>query len=502
MKIVLTILLSLSIFCSIAQPVVISKKESAKKNLNQQELDKQYPETQEVGMALPASIPGAIRNALDKAMGPEKMEMLVVSSDLYLNKEGKIDYFIYNVRSSMWTIKNGQALTTSLVINQDSLNRIINQNLPEHLKSFISKRHAGQMSKISISSNFDAVVKPELRSKARIRHDSIVNNLFGSLDKLRNPGKKIVKKDSVIKGLDDALTAVDTLKIKDLYIENALLTSVPDVIYRFPNLEMLSLPDNDIEQVNIDMDRLPKLKHLNLSGNILSEGSVGISKNKSLKLLNLQRNIITDVPAAARNCKRLETLWLGRNKLTLLNDKSFRKMKRLRDVNFYKAGIASLPAGVKKMKRLEVLDLYYNNLEALPVSVTQLKRLTHLAVANNQLTALPERINKLKRLNVLYAHHNRLSKLPAKITRLNNLVVLDLGFNWFTNFPGELTQFTSLQDLDLSSNNFTEFPTELLSVKRLNKLFLRGNPFLQDDREVKYGPQFSQLKNKNIEVFY
>ena len=76
MKIVLTILLSLSIFCSIAQPVVISKKESAKKSLNQQELDKQYPETQEVGMGLPASISGAIRNALDKAMGPEKVEML------------------------------------------------------------------------------------------------------------------------------------------------------------------------------------------------------------------------------------------------------------------------------------------------------------------------------------------------------------------------------------------------------------------------------------------
>jgi Leucine-rich repeat (LRR) protein len=502
MKIVLTqflLLLSMTVF---AQPVVKSKKEAQKSNLNPTELDKLYPETQELGIGLPASFTGAVRKALDQAMGPEKLEMLVVSSDLYLNKEGRIDYLLYNVRSNMWAAKNGVVFTTTIVINEDSLNHIVNQNLPEQLKDFVSKRHVGQMSKISVSNNFDVVVKPELRSKARVRHDSIVNSFFSRVDKPAGAGVKIVKKDSVIKGLNDALAALDTSKIKELYIENALLVSVPDVIYRFPNLEILSLTDNDIESVNIDMGRLRKLKHINLSGNILSEGNVRISANQSLRLLNLQRNIIKDVPDAVRNCKRLEILWLGRNRLTLLHNKSFRKMRRLKDLNLYKAQLADIPGGIKKLKRLEVLDLYHNDLEVLPVSVTRFRRLTHLAIANNRLSALPERIHKLKRLNVLYAHHNHLSKLPGTIVKLKYLQLLDLGYNWFTDFPAELTAFTNLAELDLSSNNFTDFPEELLRISNLDKLYLRGNPFLTEDKETRYGQRLGLLKDKKIEVFY
>ncbi|WP_229213701.1 leucine-rich repeat domain-containing protein [Dyadobacter psychrotolerans] len=498
MKIVLTFALLLLTRYASAQLVVLSEKESVKKNLTVKELDKQYPEGQELGLEVPRSIYDAIRNALDVVMGPKKVEKLTVASSLYLNNEGKIDYLIYNFGGNMWVVENGKAVLRKPDFNQDSLSRIISENLPAQLAGFISKRHIGEKSKLNLYSNF-TISASELKSKAVAQNDSIVGSM---LSKLKGTEKVIVKKDSVIKGLDAALASVDTLKIKTLYLERALLKSVPDVIYRFPNLEMLSLLDNDLEEVNINMSRLPKLKHLNLSGNILSENSIKISSNKTLQLLNLQRNIIHDIPFAVKNCKKLETLWLGRNKLSALSDRSFGKMKRLRDLNLYKARIASLPGGVKKMRRLEVLDLYYNNLEKLPGSVTKLKRLTHLAVANNQLTVLPEKLNKLKRLNVLYAHHNHLSKLPANIVKLNNLLILDLGFNWFTDFPSELTRFASLQDLDLSSNNFTEFPVELLSVQRLNKLFLRGNPFLQDDREVKYGPQFSQLKSKNIEVFY
>ncbi|REA61594.1 leucine-rich repeat domain-containing protein [Dyadobacter luteus] len=501
MKIVLTMLILLVALINVAQPVVKSKAEVRKSKLSISELDKHYPdlETDEVFKRVPASLNLAITKALNEAMGPTKVENLLVSSDLYLNKDGNIDYLIFDAfLANVWTVKNGKAQPAVISFNKDSVSHIISQNLSEYVKGFISKRNIGKKSKITILSEFNGFIAPELRSKAQVQHDSIIN----SFEALRGSKKVAVKKDSVVNGIQDALLVVDTLKIKQLYIENSLLKSLPDLIYRFPNLELLSLMDNDIEQVNIDMSKLRKLKNLNLSGNILTVDSVHLSRNKTLQILNLQRNVLQDVPAIVKNCKRLETLWLGRNPLSAINDKSFRRMKRVKNLNLYKTEMGMLPNGVKKLKRLEVLDLYRNNLTMLPSSVCQLKKLTHLAIAYNHLTSLPDRMNRLKRLNVLYAHHNWLSKLPPSMVKLKNLQIIDLGYNWFTDFPEVLTTFSNLDELDISANNLTEFPKDLLGIKKLNKLHLRGNPFLTEDREVKYGEQFGLLKSKNIEVFY
>jgi Leucine-rich repeat (LRR) protein len=108
----------------------------------------------------------------------------------------------------------------------------------------------------------------------------------------------------------------------------------------------------------------------------------------------------------------------------------------------------------------------------------------------------------MKRVHTIYAHHNHLSKLPERITRMQSLRIVDLGFNWLTTFPNQLVAFTNLVELDLSANNFPDFPVQLLEIRKLDKLHLRGNPFLGEDAERKYSEQLSQLKKKNIEVFY
>lgn len=496
MKIIIFILFSLTGISLVAQPVVLNPLTIKQQSTDNKALDKQYPGDPEVGLEIPHSIFFKIKDIYGKALGTDIRKKMYFNTTLYFNDQGRIDFWKYEVdERGRMVIINGERNEKSK-LNSDSLYRVVDQALPPLLQKYVSKRHVGKKGQLTVWTFIDAT-NPDPKEVAK--EDSMMKKF---LKEANGTKKVIVKKDSVVKTLEEALVIKDTLRVKELMIESALLEAVPQVIYRFPNLELLSLANNDIEQVDIDFKRFPKLNHLKLTGNILPNNSLHFTDNKSLKLLNLQSNLLTDIPDGVRNCKKLETLWLGRNEMSGLSNRSFRKLKQVKDINFYKAHIEVLPQGVKKLKGLEVLDLYYNQLTSLPKSVTKLKKLTHLAVANNLLAELPGKVGKLKSLTNLYAHHNRLSKLPEGISGLENLQVLDLGFNWFTNFPAQVTVFPKLQELDLSSNNFTEFPTQILNIKQLDKLFLRGNPFLNGDREVKYEKQFGFLKSKDIEVFY
>lgn len=469
MKIFLTIFFLVASLGLSAQPVVLSQKDVSKELA--QKLNREYQNNEGPVNQIPHSIRTAFDNIYEQILRTDKFKEYMAWNTLYLNAEGKIDYLVLSVTRGFRTADAKKQETASAA---DSLAAAVSAQLAPYLTDFVSRRTIGTKTAFTVFVSFNT--KPT-----------------------KEP---IARKDSVVNGLAEAIATKDTLKVKKLALAQNLLTSIPEVVYRFPNLEELFLGDNDLETVNLDMARLPKLRHLDLSRNILRDNGIAISKNKSLELLNLQMNLITDVPRAARNCKKLETLWLGNNRLSGLTNASFRKLRQVKDLNFYKAEVAVLPKGIRKMRGLEVLDLYYNKLEALPKSITRLKRLTHFAVSYNQLTALPKRMDKLRSVHTIYAHHNHLSKLPERITRMKKLRIVDLGYNWLTTFPAELAAFTNLEELDLSANNFPEFPMQLLQIRKLDKLHLRGNPFLGQDAERKYSDQLSQLKSKNIEVFY
>ncbi|WP_353721419.1 leucine-rich repeat domain-containing protein [Dyadobacter sp. 676] len=452
----------------VAQPVVLLQKDVSQ--TLSQKLKGEYQDVEGPVHQNPHSVQATFENIYRQILQTDKFKEYMAWNMLYLNAEGKIEYLVLSVTRGFRTA-DGKKEDISVA---DSLAAAVSTRLAPYLTDFVSRRTIGAKTAIVVFVSFHT--QPTREPRAR--------------------------KDSVVNSLSEAMATKDTLKVKTLALGQNLLAGIPEVIYRFPNLEELFLGDNDLETVNLDMARLPKLRHLDLSKNILRDNSIAISKNKSLKLLNLQMNLITDIPRAARNCKKLETLWLGNNRMTGLTNGSFRKLIKVKDVNFYKAELAVLPKGIRKMRGLEVLDLYYNKLETLPKSITKLKRLTHFAVSHNQLTALPKRMDKLKNVHTLYAHHNHLSKLPDRITRMQALHIVDLGYNWLTIFPSELVAFTNLQELDLSSNNFPDFPAQLLQIRKLDKLHLRGNPFLGEDAGRKYSEQLSQLKKKNIEVFY
>lgn len=329
-------------------------------------------------------------------------------------------------------------------------------------------------------------------------------NFSGMVGMGRVPRSRTVRTgDSLIGTLEAARAEVDTLEIKGLHLNQLELTEAPyDLIYRFPNLEVLDLHENKLTNLNLDMARLAKLKNLDLRMNQIGYDQLELTKNKSLKILNMHTNGLTDVPDATRSCKRLESLWLGGNKKLSLGNRSFRRLRTVNDLNLYGCDLNTLPRGLRKLRRLQVLDLYYNQFTELPKSVTKLRRISHLAVANNQLTALPDRIDRLKRLQVLYAHHNHLSALPDRTTRLENLGLLDLGYNFYSVLPVEVLKLQELRELDLSGNNLATFPAPLTELVHLEKLHLRGNPFLRQETEQAYLPYIKKLESHPTEVYY
>ncbi|MEO6285056.1 MAG: leucine-rich repeat domain-containing protein [Dyadobacter sp.] len=459
MKAILTALICLCLQTAYAQIRVVSSKNVVKEGVNNVALANDY--TRADGPAA-REVMDKFSKVVASAFPKDPSPGIAIFTQFYLNASGSVEYLIFDVR-------------TGEGYNKDSLD--------EHSKNaFIAGFEGWKVTK-SPGRKFSVVSFHNIGKQPVIR--------------------EVRRGDSSVVDLKSALVFQDTLKVKRLYLNQLELKTLPDVVYRFPNLEELYLGGNELQALNLNMQRLPKLTQLHLQGNQLSNNSFEISPNKTLTLLNLKENKFNDLPNnTVRHSKRLAILWLGGNDLTALSSRSFRKLKQVRDLNFYKSNIAVLPKGIKKMKNLEVLDLYYNKLEILPTSITKLKRLTHLAVSYNQISALPKKIDKLKNVHTLYAHHNHLSKLPERIVKMQKLKIMDLGYNWFTNFPAELTSFVNLQELDLSSNNFPEFPEQLLKIKHLDKLYLRGNPFLKEDAEKRYNQQLSFLKNKNIEVFY
>jgi Leucine-rich repeat (LRR) protein len=315
--------------------------------------------------------------------------------------------------------------------------------------------------------------------------------------------RSIPKGDSTVITLEDAIATARPDTVKVVAFNQLELKAVPDVIYRFTEMQELNLSGNELKSAAIDLTRLPKLRHIWLNANQLTDTSLHFPQNKTLKVLNVQGNRFADIPQAIRNCKKLTSLWLGYNKLTQLNENSFRRLRRLQDLNLYSSDLKTLPKGISKLKRLEVLDLYYNELSTLPRNLGRMKRLQQLALSNNQLIKIPTTLGRLKRLNALYAHHNKLSTLPGSVGKLRNLRILALNNNQFSTLPKQIGSLKVVEEIDISDNNLSEVPAQIVQLRQLKKLYLRKNPFSEDASLLSRSkPVLESLEQNKTDVSY
>ncbi|CCH01785.1 Leucine-rich repeat-containing protein 40 [Fibrella aestuarina BUZ 2] len=310
--------------------------------------------------------------------------------------------------------------------------------------------------------------------------------------------------DSTISTLEAAAATTRPDTVKYVYFNQLDLKNVPDVVYRFPNLEELDLSKNGLVKLPARLTAdLPQLRRLSVLFNQIGNDSVFITPNKHLLALTLQGNKLTRIPTSVRNARNLESLWMGNNKLAELNVKAIKRLKHLYDLNLYNAGLTSLPKQIRKLKHVRVLDLYYNELTTLPKQIGNMRRLEQLAVAHNKLTSLPPQLARLRRLDTLYAHHNPLATLPTAFNRFKAIRLLDLSYNRLSAFPDQLVDLKTLESVDLSGNNIQVLPTSVTQLSSLKHLFLRSNPVTRDDAKIgPYAKVIDQLEAQNTAVYY
>ena len=80
--------------------------------------------------------------------------------------------------------------------------------------------------------------------------------------------------------------------------------------------------------------------------------------------------------------------------------------------------LSSLPDSIHQLQRLEHINLENHNLSSLPETIGQLSSLIKLDLTNNNLTTIPPSIGSLDRLQLLHLDDNYLTNIPQSICNL------------------------------------------------------------------------------------
>ncbi|CAK8720699.1 hypothetical protein GKODMF_12285 [Candidatus Electrothrix gigas] len=207
---------------------------------------------------------------------------------------------------------------------------------------------------------------------------------------------------------------------------------------REKRVPVLNLRKKGLTSLPNDLFRMPELVILDISGNQLTSLPSQISQLKGLQRLNLSENPLTSLPDKLFQLKNLKALGLGAMNLT------------------------ALPRKIGELQTLIHLYLHLNKLAGLPPEIGKLANLQELNLWNNPLAVLPREIKGLKKLRYLCLNNNNLANLPPEIGELTNLEKLSLNDNRLVDLPQELCQLTKLKKIEAKRNPFVSPPPEII----------------------------------------
>ena len=247
-------------------------------------------------------------------------------------------------------------------------------------------------------------------------------------------------------------------------------------MFRFENLRVLHLDDNQIEQVDsksfVDMG---SLNYLSLEGNRISRLADETFQNlHNLKFLNLAFNRLTEVNFDALDyvgSLSFLNLDLSHNKLErLASNKSsnYQTNSNIRVVLLNHNSISEIQPGFFDPVNtvVKILDLSHNDLSEVTVDgLGGLRRLKSLDLSSNRIeTFMSSTLEESRELLQLNLSHNLLSEIGAGcLHRQHHLQLLDLSHNRLTSLPESLLQKTRVEIFKVSFNALQEIPVKTLN---------------------------------------
>lgn len=259
-----------------------------------------------------------------------------------------------------------------------------------------------------------------------------------------------------------------------------------DAFEGLPNLEMLSLKDNNILLVPASaLGRLPSLTSLQLDYNRVAALSGDILRSVAghLTSLSLARNVVRELPPTSfKEFTRLETLDLSGNLLANVAATTFTGLEGSL-VELYLSGnrLTALSSTPIALSHLKVLDMSRNQLAELPrMAFTQLPGLVHLNLSHNPtlgsisstlLHSLPE----LRELDLSQTGLKMLS--PELLLHSQNLVRVSFCDNLIQELPeGAFRNLKNLTIIDLSNNQIVNIrPGAFMGLQAIKEVYLKGN---------------------------
>ncbi|XP_062234510.1 leucine-rich repeat-containing protein 18 [Platichthys flesus] len=142
------------------------------------------------------------------------------------------------------------------------------------------------------------------------------------------------------------------------------ITSVPKKILKVYGRDEVNLSRNLIRKLP-DLDDMPNITLLDLHSNILEELPATICHLENLEVLNLCNNRLTELPSELGLLKKLHTLHLGLNQLKAL-PASFGELKALRHIGLSDNQFTRVPRCLLRLKKLEKINLERNPIPTEP----------------------------------------------------------------------------------------------------------------------------------------
>jgi Leucine-rich repeat (LRR) protein len=183
---------------------------------------------------------------------------------------------------------------------------------------------------------------------------------------------------------------------KHLKIEKKSFDSMPKIIRSFSQLESLSLAQNQLWQIPLELQYLKQLKILDLSDNLIEQIPEYLSGLTTLQTLNLYHNKLSGFIPHTLSEENLQSLNLAHNQLQ------------------------NIPDDIDKFKNLKTLNLAWNQLITLPESILHLPALEELHLEGNPRLSLPqEMFQQLKaKLKFFYYDESLVKKIEKRAASL------------------------------------------------------------------------------------
>ncbi|QEE17200.1 tetratricopeptide repeat protein [Promethearchaeum syntrophicum] len=259
----------------------------------------------------------------------------------------------------------------------------------------------------------------------------------------------------------------------ELAICGKKLTTLPDSIGNFSNLQKIDLTSNNLTEFPASFQKLRKLININLDYNKFEILPEYLFNFADLSFLSLKSN-----PIRGLDYQQLEATEPQRIYLWLKGLYEFEKKDEYQNLKLLSE---SLGLEIKKFhdfaeirdNRVERLKLSNLNLETIPEMIFKFPNLHDLDLSKNSLTEIPEHIQKLKELRTLNLSSNKISSIPSCIDHLQSLAVLELWENPLLSLPESLLNMPNLVRLEINEK-------QCLSESLKNQFFQGMRLFSKD----------------------